>query len=49
MLASFRTIRKAPEFRVGGSLHQHPFFVPPEESPRELSGRRAASAAPTAV
>ena len=41
MLASFRTFQKVLESRIGGSLHQHPFFVPPEEFLCELRGRRA--------
>jgi hypothetical protein len=41
MLAALRTVRKVLESGIGGSLHQNPFFVPPEEFPFELRGRRA--------
>ncbi len=40
MLASSGTFRKVLEFSLGGSLHQHPFFLPPEEFSCELRGRR---------
>jgi hypothetical protein len=40
MLASLGTFQKALESGIGGSLHQNPFFVPPEEFLCELRGRR---------
>jgi hypothetical protein len=42
-------MRTHPLVVIGGSLHQNPFFVPPEEFLSELSERRAARAAPQAL
>ena len=39
-------MRTHPLVVIGGSLHQNPFFVPPEEFLSELRERRAARAAP---
>ena len=37
-------MRTHPMIIIGGILQSNPFFVPPEESQREIRGRRASGA-----